>query len=99
MHGEAPAALAELDAPPDAVFVGGGLSAPNLLRAGWDALSSGGRLVAHAVSHEGERTLFDAQAEFGGELSRIAISHAAPLGRYRAFRPAFPVTELAVRKR
>ena len=99
VHGEAPAALAELDGAPDAVFVGGGLSAQNLLRACWDALSSGGRLVAHAVSHEGERTLFDAHAEFGGELARIAVSHAVPLGRYRVFRPAFPVTELAVRKR
>ena len=97
--GEAPEALADLDAPPDAIFVGGGLSAPDLLSACWDALSSGGRLVAHAVSLEGERVLFDAHAAYGGELTRIAVSHAAPLGRLHAFRPAYPVTELAVRKR
>lgn len=99
VHGEAPAALADLDAPPDAIFVGGGLSAPDLLSACWDALSSGGRMVAHAVSLEGERALFDAHATYGGELIRIAVSHAAPLGRFHAFRPAYPVTELAVRKR
>ena len=99
VRGEAPGALADLDGPPDAVFAGGGLSSPGLLDACWDALSTGGRLVAHAVSLEGERILFDAHADFGGELTRIAVSHAAPLGRYHAFRPAYPVTELAARKR
>ena len=99
VHGEAPAALADLDAPPDAIFVGGGLSSSDLLSACWAALSPGGRMVAHAVSLEGERVLFDAHAAYGGELTRIAVSHAAPLGRYRAFRPAYPVTELAARKR
>ena len=99
MHGEAPGALAGLDGPPDAVFVGGGLSAPGLLQVCWDALSPGGRLVAHAVSLEGEQALIAAHAKLGGELSRIAVSHAVPLGRYHAFRPGYPVTELAVRKR
>ncbi len=99
VEGDAPEALADLDGPPDAVFAGGGLSSPNLLDACWKALPPGGRLVAHAVSHEGERTLFDAHAAFGGELSRIAVSHAAPLGRFHAFRPAYPVTALAARKR
>ena len=98
VHGEAPAALAGLDAP-HAVFVGGGLSSPDLLAACWSALPRGGRLVAHAVTVEGERALLDAHAAFGGELTRIAVSHAAPLGRYHAFAPARPVTELAARKR
>ena len=97
--GEAPAALAGLDAPPDAIFVGGGLAAPGLLDRCWSALPAGGRLVAHAVSVEGERVLGDAHAAIGGELSRIAVSRAEALGGYRAFRPAYPVTEFAVRKR
>ena len=97
VHGEAPAALAGLDTP-DAVFVGGGLSSPDLLDVCWSALGEGGRLVAHAVTVEGERSLIEAHAAIGGELSRIAVSHAVPLGRYHAFRPAHPVTELAVRK-
>ena len=102
VQGAAPEALADLfrdGGPPDAVFAGGGLSSPDLLGRCWDALAPGGRLVAHAVSLEGERTLADAHAALGGELTRIAVSHAAPLGRFRAFRPAYPVTELAVRKR
>lgn len=97
--GEAPAAFAGLDGPPDALFLGGGLAAAGLVDACWAALPAGGRLVAHAVSVEGERALLDAHAAFGGELVRIAVSRAVPLGRYRAFRPAYPVTELAVRKR
>ena len=99
VHGEAPAALAALDAPPDAVFVGGGVATPGLLDSCWAALPRGGRLVAHAVTVEGERALVDAQAGLGGELSRIAVSRVSPIGRYRAFRPAHPVTELSVRKR
>ena len=99
VHAEAPAALADLDGPPDAVFIGGGLAAPGLLDACWEALPAGGRLVAHAVTVEGERALADAHAKLGGALSRIAVSHAAPIGRYRAFRPALPVTELSVIRR
>ena len=56
-------------------------------------------MVAHAVSLEGEHVLIDGHAAYGGELTRIAVSHAAPLGRFHAFRPAYPVTELAVHKR
>ena len=98
VEGEAPAALAGLDAPPDAIFVGGGVAASGLIDACWAALPAGGRLVAHAVSVEGERALIDAHGDIGGELCRIAVSHAGPIGRYRAFRPGYPVTELAVRK-
>ena len=98
VQGEAPAALTGLEAPPAAIFVGGGLASPGLMDLCWAALPAGGRLVAHAVSLEGEGALLDAQARIGGELSRIAVSHAAPIGRYRAFRPAYPITEFAVRK-
>ena len=38
--------------PPDAVFVGGGLTAPGLLDGCWEALRPGGRLVANAVTLE-----------------------------------------------
>ncbi|MEU9844982.1 precorrin-6y C5,15-methyltransferase (decarboxylating) subunit CbiE, partial [Actinomadura sp. NPDC048032] len=46
--GRAPDALEGLP-PPDAVFVGGGLTVPGLLERCWDALRPGGRLVANAV--------------------------------------------------
>jgi precorrin-6B C5,15-methyltransferase / cobalt-precorrin-6B C5,C15-methyltransferase len=94
-QGSAPAALAGLPQP-DAVFVGGGLSAPGLIERCWQALPPGGRLVANAVTIEGERTLLDWHARSGGELVRLAIARAEPVGRFEGWRPAMPVTQLAV---
>jgi precorrin-6Y C5,15-methyltransferase (decarboxylating) len=93
--GTAPAALAGLPGP-DAVFVGGGVTAPGLLAACWDRLSPGGRLVAHAVTVESEAVLHQWQREQGGTLTRIAVSHAGPLGGFTAWRPALPVVQWQV---
>jgi precorrin-6B C5,15-methyltransferase / cobalt-precorrin-6B C5,C15-methyltransferase len=95
--GAAPVALAGLDAP-DAVFVGGGLTAPGLLAACWAALRPGGRLVANAVTVESERVLAEAYAGYGGELSRIAVSRAAPVGGFTGWRAMMPVTQWTARK-
>ena len=96
-EGTAPEALRGLDAP-DAVFVGGGLTAPGLIGACWEALRPGGRLVANAVTLEGEQTLHAARAKHGGTLTRIALSHAAPLGGFEAWRAQIPVVQWAVTK-
>src|SRR5205807_4543635 len=96
--GSAPQAVAGLD-PPDAIFVGGGIADPELLPALWDALRPGGRLVANVVTLAGERAVIDWQAPLGGILTRIAISHAEPLGAQQGWRPQQPVTQLAVTKR
>lgn len=90
--GAAPGALADLPAP-DAVFIGGGLSVPGIFSRSFAALRPGGRLVAHAVTVEGEAALLAAQREFGGELCRLALSRAEPVGRFLAFKPAMPVTQ------
>lgn len=95
--GTAPQVLAGLDAP-DAVFIGGGIADPELLPTAWDALRPGGRLVANIVSLAGERMLLDWQARYGGVLTRIAVSHVAPLGMQEAWRPLLPVTQLAATK-
>jgi precorrin-6B C5,15-methyltransferase / cobalt-precorrin-6B C5,C15-methyltransferase len=95
--GAAPAALAGLPAP-DAVFVGGGIADPALLPALWAVLRPGGRLVANVVSTEGERALLDRQALHGGELSRISVSRAEPLGAHHGWRPLMTVTQLAATK-
>lgn len=98
VRGSAPDALAGL-APPDAVFAGGGLADGALLPAMWAALRRGGRLVANVVSLEGERALIEWQARHGGELCRIAVSRAEPLGnRHHGWRPLLPVTQLAATK-
>jgi precorrin-6Y C5,15-methyltransferase (decarboxylating) len=98
VEGEAPAALASLP-PPDAVFIGGGLTTAGLVERCWQALKPRGRLVANAVTVEGEARLFALRAELGGELTRIAISRAEPIGPYTGWRPHMPVTQLAATKR
>jgi len=93
--GSAPAALADLPTP-DAVFIGGGGSDPAVFEACWAALRPGGRLVANAVTLQTEAALVDRCALFGGELVRLEVSHAVPLGRFTGWRAQHPVTQWAV---
>ncbi|MGX2996147.1 precorrin-6y C5,15-methyltransferase (decarboxylating) subunit CbiE [Streptomyces sp. JNUCC 64] len=95
--GAAPDALDGLPAP-DAVFIGGGLTAAGLLDRCWEALRPGGRLVANTVTLESEALLADAHRRHGGELVRLAVAHAVPVGRFTGWRQAMPVTQWAVRK-
>ena len=97
VKGRAVAALEGLSAP-DAVFVGGGVAEPGLLKHCWAALASGGRLVANVVSVEGEAVLAEWQRSRGGSLTRIAITRCEPLGRFRGWRPLMPVTQLSAIK-
>ena len=92
--GRAPAALDGLP-PPDAVFIGGGVSEPGLLDRAMAALPPGGRLVANAVTLEGEAALLAAYAARGGLLRRYGIARAAPVGHLQGWRTAMPVTQWA----
>lgn len=83
---------------PDAIFLGGSVSAPGLLEACWERLPTGGRLVANTVTVAGEATLAGWQARYGGDLTRIAISRAAHIGEKLAWRPLSPITQLAAVK-
>lgn len=97
IEGEAPAALH--DAPrPDAVFVGGGLTVAGMVETCWDAMAPGARLVANAVTLESETLVMDRQRTLGGDLRRIHIDHAAPLGGMTTWRPILPVTQWSVVK-
>jgi precorrin-6Y C5,15-methyltransferase (decarboxylating) len=88
----APAALDAL-APPDAVFIGGGASDPRVLDRSVTALCPGGRLIVNAVTLETELLLLERRASLGGELIRIGVAHAEPLGSKSGWRPAMPVTQ------
>ncbi|MFE5584321.1 precorrin-6y C5,15-methyltransferase (decarboxylating) subunit CbiE [Kitasatospora sp. NPDC056531] len=90
--GPAPAALAELPTP-DAVFIGGGLTAPGLLDSCWAALRPGGRLVANTVTLESEALLIEWYRRHGGELVKLAVAHAVPVGGFTGWRQAMPVTQ------
>lgn len=92
--GSAPEALDGLPQP-DAVFVGGGLGQEGLLARCWEALPSGGRLIANAVTLEGEAALLHWHREIGGDLTRLQVSRAGPVGALTAWKPAMAVTQLA----
>ncbi|HZC57993.1 MAG TPA: precorrin-6y C5,15-methyltransferase (decarboxylating) subunit CbiE [Xanthobacteraceae bacterium] len=92
VEGIAPGALTTL-APPHAVFIGGGAGEPGVFETAARALRPGGRLVINAVTLETEALLMARHAKLGGELIRIAISRAAPVGEKTGWRAAMPVTQ------
>jgi precorrin-6B C5,15-methyltransferase / cobalt-precorrin-6B C5,C15-methyltransferase len=92
----APAVLSSLEMP-DAVFIGGGLDAP-MFDAIWQLLPKNTRLIAHSVTLETEARLVDLQRKHGGDLMRIEISHAAPLGGFRSWEASRPVVQWSVVK-
>lgn len=89
--GHALEVLATLDVP-DAVFIGGGLDRA-MFDAVWSRLAPGARLVAHSVTLETEALLGELHQQHGGELMRVDIAHAAPLGRYRSWQATRPVVQ------
>lgn len=92
--GTAPEALAGLPAP-DAVFIGGGATRDGVLDAALAALKPGGRLVVHGVTHQTEALLFEQYADRGGELTRIQVEVAAPIGTFTGWSPTRAVTQWA----
>jgi precorrin-6B C5,15-methyltransferase / cobalt-precorrin-6B C5,C15-methyltransferase len=92
IEGAAPAALAGLP-PPDAIFVGGGASDPGVIEAVEAALRPGGRLVVNAATLQTEALLVAQHGTRGGELIRVAVARAEPLGDLTTWRPALPIMQ------
>ncbi len=97
IRGKAPDALHGLEAP-DAIFIGGGVTRDGVLDTCWQHLKPGGRLVANAVTLQSEMTLMDWRVRYGGELTRIHVAQAQPLGDFDTWRQALPITLLEVVK-
>ncbi|NIY71698.1 precorrin-6y C5,15-methyltransferase (decarboxylating) subunit CbiE [Marivivens donghaensis] len=97
IDGRSPEALGDLPAP-DAVFVGGGVS-EEVFDIAWAALKPLGRFVANAVTLEGEAVLRDLYAKHGGDLARISVERASPVGGLTGWRPAMAVTQWSLIKR
>jgi precorrin-6Y C5,15-methyltransferase (decarboxylating) len=97
VEGRAPDALAGLPTPA-AVFIGGGVTRDGVVEACLSALPSGGRLVANAVTLESEAVLAALYAKLGGELTRIAVNRASPVGGFTGWRAMMPVTIWAMVK-
>lgn len=97
IEGHAPEALIGLEVP-DVVFIGGGITHEDLFETCWLALKPGGKLVANAVTVEGEAELATLRSLHGGELIRISVARAAPVGRYCGWKSLMPVTIWSVTK-
>ncbi|GAA2982940.1 precorrin-6y C5,15-methyltransferase (decarboxylating) subunit CbiE [Actinokineospora diospyrosa] len=97
VRGAAPGALAGLE-PPDAVFVGGGVTVEGVLPGCWAALRPGGRIVVNAVTVESEMLVARWHAEVGGTLTRLSVGRAAPVGGFTGWRQAMPVTQWVASK-
>lgn len=95
--GAAPEALQGLERP-DAIFIGGGVTVAGVFEQCWEQLKPGGRLVANAVTLQSEAALVSWRERVGGELTRIAIAQAQPLGGFDTWRAALPITLLEVWK-
>ena len=97
LAGTAPEVLEGL-ASPDAIFVGGGLT-DGVFDGAWGALKPLGRFVSNAVTLESEAILMELHKKYGGELVRLAVTRAEPVGPYCGWRPFMPVTQWSLIKR
>ncbi len=97
LEGTAPNILKDLTQP-DAIFIGGGVTAEGIFEACWSALKPGGRLVANVVTLEGEQKLFAWHQQLGGTFTRIGIQRAEPVGKFLGWRSLATVTQWAVIK-
>ena len=84
VDGSVPAALEGLPLP-DAVFIGGGAD-DALLNAIWAMVPAGTRIVANSVTLESQELLSRWHQAEGGELWRIDLAQAEPLGRMRGWK-------------
>ncbi|WP_420412320.1 precorrin-6y C5,15-methyltransferase (decarboxylating) subunit CbiE [Roseibium sp.] len=83
---------------PDAIFIGGGLTADGMIETCLEALRTGGTLVANAVTLESEAVLLDAYRQHGGDLKRLSVQRASAVGGLTGWRPAMPVTQWSITK-
>jgi len=96
IDGVAPDALVGLKNP-DAVFIGGGIS-QRVIDYCFELLKPNGRLVANCVTLEGEAILLAAFENLGGELQRIGVQSAEPLGSLHSWKSAMAVTQWSIVK-
>lgn len=97
IDGSVPEALSGLKAP-DAIFVGGGLSRETF-DVCWGALRPLGRFVCNAVTLESEALLMALHKEHGGQLVKLQVNRAGPVGNLTGWRPLMPVTQWSLVKR
>jgi precorrin-6B C5,15-methyltransferase / cobalt-precorrin-6B C5,C15-methyltransferase len=95
--GQAPDVLMGLPQP-DAIFIGGGLTISDVFETCWEALKPGGRLVANGVTVETEYKILQLHRQYRGDLSRIAIQRADPIGQFLGWKAFAGITQWSVSK-
>jgi precorrin-6Y C5,15-methyltransferase (decarboxylating) len=78
---------------PNAIFIGGGVTAPEILENCWNVLLPGGRMVVNVVTLEGEQRLYQWHEKVGGNFTRITIQRAEPIGKFLGWKSMSPVTQ------
>jgi precorrin-6B C5,15-methyltransferase / cobalt-precorrin-6B C5,C15-methyltransferase len=100
IHGRAPEALADLEAP-SAVFVGGSKGRMDaIIDVALDRLTAFGRLVANAVTLENAGEAYQAFRRRGlvPEVTLLQVSRAEPLAHYLRYEALNPIQIFAVTK-
>ncbi|MBE7638138.1 precorrin-6y C5,15-methyltransferase (decarboxylating) subunit CbiE [Sneathiella sp. P13V-1] len=97
IEGRAPDALKE-QAPPDRVFIGGGLTS-GVFDYCWEQLKPGGILAANTVTVEGEALAFKLNELYDGELTRLNFARAQKIGGFTSWKPSRQVTQLVLKKK
>ncbi|BAZ83855.1 precorrin-6y C5,15-methyltransferase (decarboxylating) subunit CbiE [Dolichospermum compactum] len=92
MAGKALEVIPNLPAP-NAIFIGGGVTVPEILENCWNTLLPGGRMVVNVVTLEGEKRLYQWHEKVGGNFTRIAIQRAEPIGKFLGWKAMSPVTQ------
>ena len=92
MAGKALEVIPNLPAP-NAIFIGGGVTASEILENCWDVLLPGGRMVVNVVTLAGEQRLYQWYEKVGGNFIRIAIQRAEPIGKFLGWKAMSPVTQ------
>lgn len=99
IEGHAPAILGSLAGRPDAVFVGGGLLEDHMFETVFEALRPGGRIVANAVTLEGQTALLSwVRNRKHGTVSRLSVARADSVGARTALRPMMDVLQVYAKK-
>ncbi len=84
---------------PDAIFIGGGLNNNDqMLDICWRKLKISGVFTANSITISSETKLLQLHKKWGGDISRLQISHIKSLGKMQAWDSAMAVTLYNVTK-
>ena len=84
---------------PDAIFIGGGINNNDqMLDICWHKLKISGVFAANSITISSEAKLLQLHKKWGGDISRLQVSHIKSLGKMQAWDSAMAVTLYNVSK-